>query len=513
MNIGSLTHPRVLGIETEYGISVPGQASYNATLASSQVVNGYCTSLPDQPHRRPRWDYDEETPLRDARGFDMSRSDADPTQLTDDDLGLANAVLTNGARLYVDHAHPEYSSPEVLTPSDAVVYDRAGELIMQTGAATASLHNSGLDVRVYKNNTDNKGASYGTHENYLLIRAVPFSAVVDALVPFFITRQVICGAGRLGRGQDGRDLQYQISQRADFFEEVVGLETTLKRPIINTRDEPHADPAAYRRLHVIVGDANLADTANYLKLGTTALVMGLIETGRIPPGLSVADPVAEMHAVSHDPQLLHKIGLESGQRCTAIEIQYLYWEAACELVRDSSELLLGGEAEQVLGLWESVLKDLDADPMSCVGRLDWVTKLDLLQAYRRRDGLDWKHPRLALIDLQYSEIHPTRGIARKLESTGRLHRLVAPEAVTEAVTTAPSGTRAWFRGECVRRYGENLAAASWDSVVFDLGPTTPLKRLSTLDPLRGSREAIEPLMDSCADASALLDALSRGTDR
>ena len=233
-------------------------------VASTRLVNAYATAT--LKARRARWDFEEESPLRDARGFDMSREVADPSQLTDEDLGLANVILTNGARLYVDHAHPEYSTPECTNPLDIVVWDKAGEQIALDACRFASVTGEG-DLLLYKNNTDNKGASYGAHENYLVRRSTPFGDIVRHLTPFFVSRQVVCGAGRVGLGQDGHGDGFQISQRADYFEVEVGLETTLKRPIINTRDEPHADPEKYRRLHVILGDANLAEISTYLKVG------------------------------------------------------------------------------------------------------------------------------------------------------------------------------------------------------------------------------------------------------
>ena len=334
---------RVMGIETEYGISVPGHPHVNAMTTSSAVVTSYTGIAVGDRRSRARWDFDEEHPLRDARGYDMSRAEADPSQLTDEDLGLANLILTNGARLYVDHAHPEFSSPEVTNPLDAVLWDRAGMEIM-ADAAEAATRSGPFTIQLYKNNTDNKGASYGCHENYLMRRATPFVDIVRDLTPFFVTRQVFAGAGRVGRGQEGREPGFQLSQRADFFEVEVGLETTLKRPIINTRDEPHADPERHRRLHVIVGDANLAEAATYLKMGSTSLVLALIEAGGLREDLVLADPVREIHAVSHDPSLTHRLTLRDGRRMTALEIQRAYLEAAADLA----------EKQAIAGVWKVI---------------------------------------------------------------------------------------------------------------------------------------------------------------
>src|SRR5215203_4759540 len=284
-----------MGVEVEYGVTVQGQPLANHMVASSQVVNAYASATIKA--RRARWDFEEESPLRDARGFDLSRQLADPSQLTDEDLGLANVILTNGARLYVDHAHPEYSTPEVTTPLDIVRWDKAGEQVMLDASRAAALTPGASPILLYKNNTDNMCASYGAHENYLMRRSTPFADIVRHLTPFFVSRQVICGAGRVGIGQDGGKHGFQISQRADYFEVEVGLETTLKRPIVNTRDEPHADPEKYRRLHVIIGDANLAEISTYLKVGTTSLVLAMIENRFITSDLGVDSPVASLRSV------------------------------------------------------------------------------------------------------------------------------------------------------------------------------------------------------------------------
>ena len=354
-----MTVRRVMGIETEYGILQPGRPLANPMLLSSHVVAVHAAAR-EGARTKARWDYDDEDPLHDARGFHLQRASAHPSLLTDDpavpapsgdgpqalpraaaeeyeDPGAANVILTNGARLYVDHAHPEYSSPEVTNPLDAVRWDRAGERVMLASvralASTAALP----DVALYKNNVDGKGATYGTHENYLVDRAVPFNDLAARLIPFFVTRQVFTGAGRVGLGQRGEEPGFQLSQRADYIEAEVGLETTLRRPIINTRDEPHADPDRWRRLHVIIGDATMLEVATYLRLGTTSLVLWLIERAVADGGaggalaaidrLALRDPVHAVHLVSHDLTLTTRLELADGRRLTALEIQREYLDA------------------------------------------------------------------------------------------------------------------------------------------------------------------------------------------
>ncbi len=498
---------RVMGTEVEYGISVPGQPNANPMVASSQVVNAYASATVRA--RRARWDFEEETPLRDARGFDMSRQVADLSQLTDEDLGLANVILTNGARLYVDHAHPEFATPEVTTPLDVVRWDKAGEQVMLDAARRAGQLPGGGPIVLYKNNTDGKGASYGAHENYLMRRSTPFADIVHHLTPFFVSRQVVCGAGRVGIGPDGREHGYQISQRADFFEVEVGLETTLKRPIINTRDEPHADPEKYRRLHVILGDANLAEVSTYLKVGTTALVLSMIEDRFIDADLSVEGPVAALRAVSHDPGLQHLLTLRDGRRLTAVQLQMEYLDLARKYVEDR----LGADADpqtvDVLARWESVLDRLERDPMSLAGELDWVAKLKLLEQYRQRDGLAWDDAKLALIDLQYSDIRPEKGLYQRLAGAGRIERLLDDAEVEDAMHDPPTDTRAYFRGRCLEKFPDAVAAASWDSVIFDLPGRESLQRVPTIDPLRGSKAHVGELMERCASAEELFTALTR----
>ncbi|HET7358131.1 MAG TPA: depupylase/deamidase Dop [Nocardioidaceae bacterium] len=498
---------RVMGTETEFGISVQGQPTANPMVASSQIVNAYATST--LRARRARWDFEEESPLRDARGFDMSREVADPSQLTDEDLGLANVILTNGARLYVDHAHPEYSTPECTNPRDVVKWDKAGERIMLDAAHLAATIPGAQPILLYKNNTDNKGASYGAHENYLMRRSTPFGEIVRHLTPFFVSRQVVCGAGRVGIGQDGRDHGFQVSQRADYFEVEVGLETTLKRPIINTRDEPHADPEKYRRLHVIIGDANLAEVSTFLKVGTTSLVLAMIEDRFMSRDLTVEQPIRSLREVSHDPGLKHLLRLSDGRTLTAVQLQMEYLDLARKYVEDRLGADVDEQTADVLARWESVLTRLETDPMQCSRELDWVAKLQLLQQYRDRDGLSWEDAKLHLIDLQYADIRPDKGLYHRLVKLGRIDRLVSDDETVDAVHLPPADTRAYFRGRCLEKYADRIAAASWDSVIFDIPGHESLQRVPTIDPLRGSRAHVGELLDRCDTAEALFAALTR----
>jgi Pup amidohydrolase len=500
---------RVMGIETEYGVSVPGDPTANAMLLSSQVVNAYAAPQGSRAGRA-RWDYEDEAPLRDARGWEIAREHADASQLTDspEDPGLANVILSNGARLYVDHAHPEYSSPEVTNPRDAVIWDKAGELVMLEASRRLAVTPGLSPANLYKNNTDNKGVSYGTHENYLMRRETPFADIVRHLTPFFVSRQVFAGAGRVGRGQDGSGSGFQLSQRSDFFEVEVGLETTLKRPIINTRDEPHASADRFRRLHVIIGDANMCEVATYLKVGTTALVLELIEEKAFTRDLSVERPVAGLHSVSHDPTLAARLTLRDGRTATAVQLQWMYLEQVTSYVADRYGTDADPLTQDVLRRWADVLDRLETDPTSCARELDWVAKLRLLEGFRQRENLSWAAARLQLIDFQWADVRPEKGLYHRLLQRGQIDRITTDEAIAAAVTQPPQDTRAYFRGRCLAQYGEHVAAASWDSVIFDVPGRGALQRVPTLDPTRGTKEHVGALLDRCTTAAELVDALA-----
>ena len=516
---------RVMGIETEFGITstqVDGRGiPLSPMLLSAQVVRAYTAgSNPgDALPTGAGWDYADETPLRDARGFEMARALADRSQLTDvEDPTIANTVLSNGARFYVDHAHPEYSAPEVTSPLAAVRWDRAGELVVRR--AVEILANDGQEVRLYKNNVDGKGASYGTHENYLVPRTVPFDRLARLLIPFLVARPVIAGAGRVGLGQASEAPGFQLSQRADYLEAEVGLETTLRRPIVNTRDEPHATPHLHRRLHVIVGDATMADVTTYLAMGSLSLVLRVIETHpELLEGMALARPVPSATAISHDPTLRATVPLADGRELTGLDLVEAHLQAV-EQAREQAQASGDqrwvdepGEAasatEDVLVRWRQVVDALRRDPAEAAGQVEWVAKHSLLQRFRERAGAGWDDPRIAAMDIQWHDLDPARGLAQKLRAAGHLERLVGDEEIAAAVTEPPEDTRAWFRGECVRRYGPqgDMRGASWDSVTL-LDERGRARRVRMDEPTSGGRAQIEPLLARHTRTASLLEELA-----
>lgn len=489
--------PKVCGIETEYGVVLRNAPESNPVLASSLLINAYVE------HRRVGWDFDDESPGRDARGF--GRDGSQPPAV---ETHLVNTVLTNGARYYVDHAHPEYSTPECSDALELVLADKAGERILARSMRAAKrLLEPGQEIVVYKNNSDGKGNSYGTHENYLVDRQTPFGSLVRTLLPWFVSRQVFTGAGKVGTENGANPVDFQLSSRADFFEEEVGLETTLKRPLVNTRDEPHADPQKYRRLHVIAGDANLCEVATFLKVGTMAIVLGMIEDNFFEKDLSIIGPVHAVRTVSHDPSLRATIDRTEGGSCTALELQWEFLRLAQKYADETGLELCGSDVgHEVLRRWEATLTDLERDPMTLNGQLDWVTKLALLDAYRERDQLTWDNPKLALLDLQYHDVRPDRSLYERLVRAGKVERLVDEDAVETAMTEPTDSTRAYFRGQCLARWPDSVVAANWDSLILDVG-SDPLRRIPMMEPLKGSRIHVEALFAQCTTPAQLVDQL------
>jgi Pup amidohydrolase len=489
--------PKVCGIETEFGIFSPQVPDANPIQLSSLLVNAYVQSL-GRSSANVSWDFDDEQPGNDARGWFLGGSM--PPEV---ESHLVNAVLTNGARFYVDHAHPEYSGPECRDALSATLYDRAGDHVLREAMkAVKALLPAGQEIVVYRNNSDGKGNSYGTHENYLMDRAIPFTRVILGVLPFFVTRQIFCGAGKVGtEAVHGPAVDFQITQRADFFEEEVGLETTLKRPIVNTRDEPHADSSKYRRLHVIVGDANPSDVATYLKLGTTSIVLSMIEDGVIEPGrFSLAHPVPSLRAISRDTSLSLAVEMADGSHRTALDVQWEYFELAKKWSQSHGlDSVVESVGLDVLDRWESVLSGLETDPNSQAHIIDWVAKKRLIDGMRERHSLRADDARLHALDLQYHDIRPSKSLSDRVG----LDRLFEPDAVVTAATEPPRETRAYFRGKCLQRFPSAIASANWDSVVFDLG-TDPLRRVPMLEPLKGTAEMVDTLLEGCNTPAELL---------
>lgn len=485
--------PKVCGIETEYGIVSRGM-DLSPMLASALLVSSYSSGL----EIKIGWDFLDESPHIDARGVTQGNAMFPEIEST-----MPNMVLTNGARYYVDHAHPEISTPECLTPREVVLFDRAAEEVVRKSMSNASASmGAGGELIAYKNNSDGKGNSYGCHENYLLDRTVPFEKIAQLIVSHFVTRQVFTGAGKVGieAQRDGEmPVPFQISQRADFFEEFMGLETTLKRPLVNTRDEPHADNKKYRRLHVIVGDANMSEVATFLKVGTTALVLALIEDDWYPTEWQIKNPVDQYRFISHDTSLKYKVSLSDGQQVTALEFQEMLCDRVKAYLASGVEDPTSGDGEEIVTRWESVLRGLKSNVDSVANVVDWVAKKKVVEGYANRHKLSPFDVKLKAIDLQYHDMRIDKCLANRVG----LEQMVTEYAVQEAMLQPPVTTRAFFRGRCVSKWPNEIVAANWDSVVFDIGETS-LKRVPMMEPLKGTKAIIGPLLDRVESASDLL---------
>jgi proteasome accessory factor A len=494
---------RVMGLENEYGLT--STKNTDPIILSNRIVSAYAKHV--YPNSSIRWDYDLENPLRDARGYDLTRAEADVSLLTHEDQTIANLVIPNGARFYVDHAHPEYSSPEVISPIDIALWDLAGEKVMQKACELDALENSDDEIRIFKNNVDNKGASYGTHENYMTTREVKFENIINGLTSHLVTRQIYCGAGRIGIGQNSEISGYQISQRADYIETHVGLETTLRRPIINTRDEPHCDPALYRRLHLIIGDANMSDNINILKTGTTSIILSMIEANYCDFSIvEIENPVAEVKNVSQDLDLNQKIKLKNGHSKTALEIQEWYFEKALEFCQKNDFM---NDYQVVLEIWQRILNSLNRDKSQLIGEVDWITKLNIIEKYMTKHNTKLDDLLLKSLDIKYSEITKDDGIAQILRKNSILITKFSKVQIDNAVLNPPTQTRAWFRGKVLSKFSNNIAAASWDSVIFDVDAQDPLVRISTLDPLKGNKDLTGELIDNAKNITDLLGELKK----
>jgi proteasome accessory factor A len=498
---------RIYGTETEYGIIHRGVKDSNPISASSFLINAYLSKIsnpgvgPGSP--RVGWDFIDETPGIDIRGFAPIGSL--PPEI---EPNLVNAVLVNGSRYYVDHAHPELSTPECLDPLSLLKWDRAGdEILIKSMAAANEVLPAGEELIVYKNNSDGKGNSYGCHENYLLSRETPFGRIVQHATTHFVTRQIFTGAGKVGSeavGEKRMEIPFQLTQRADFFEEEVGLETTLKRPIINTRDEPHADPLKYRRLHVIVGDANLCEVATFLKLGTTGIIMAMIEDDFLDNQLKIADPVRALREVSRDLSLDTPILLEGGKTATALSLQWELFERSHKYLNEFGFENVGGETVRtVMDYWEKILSALSSNPDQLFGFLDWVTKKKIIDSYTERHDLEVNDYKLAALDLQYHDLRPEMSLFSRVAA----EKIVSFEEVALAVENPPEETRAFFRGKCLQKWPDKVLVANWDSIVFDTGDQN-LQRVLMMEPLKGTSQHVGDLIDRCETVIELIESMS-----
>ncbi|HVP31107.1 MAG TPA: depupylase/deamidase Dop [Myxococcota bacterium] len=486
--------PKVMGTEIEYGITVRNDRDFDPIASCVLLVNAYR----EEHASRILWDYDQENPLADARGFQVDGEKYTPNQ---QENIARNKTLVNGARFYVDHAHPEYSCPEVTNVRDLVVHEKAGERVVELSRQEATtLLPPGAQLLIYKNNSDRKGNSYGSHENYLVDRRTSFKQIAEHMMSFLVTRQVYCGAGKVGSENRAQPCDYQLTQRADFFETEVALDTMVKRPIINTRDEPHADREKYRRLHVIVGDSNMSEYTIYLRNGATALVLSMIEDGAIKKDLSLRDPVRAIKEISHDPTCRREVAMENGKKLTAVQIQREFLEMALQY---ASSRQVDDMTKDVLAKWQYVLDRLERDPMELSREIDWVVKKALIESFMERKGLDWESPQVQMLDLQYHDTRADKGLYAMLERQGRVERIVTDAEIAAAVTEPPHDTRAYFRGECLKRYPAHVFGVNWDSISFGIGDE-PIKRVLMGEPLKGSKAHVEELLAASPTAADLV---------
>jgi Pup amidohydrolase len=436
---------KIMGTETELGISAKDPRGFDPVAGSILLINSH------RPIAEVKaiWDYTSENPLLDARGFEVSGERERPSQ---QDNRTINKLLRNGGRLYVDGAHPEYSTPECANARDVVCYEKAGERIFELCLASANLTLPERQrIFVYKNNSDGKGNSYGHHENYLMERRVPFDQIVQGFAPFLATRQIFAGAGKVGAENGGERCDFQISQRADFFETFIGLDTMAKRPIINTRDEPHADEEKYRRLHVIVGDSNMSEVATYLKVGTTAIVLAMVEDGVIKRDLALEDPVRAIKEISHDITCRRRVRLKRGKEFSAVEIQREYLDLALEYYQGRER---SPQVADLLEKWQYVLDKLAEDPMTLNRELDWVIKHGLITSYISRKGCSFDDQRVFMLDLQYHDIKRTRGLYYLMLHDDLIDRITTEDEIETAMTTPPQTTRAKVRSDFIRYANE-----------------------------------------------------------
>jgi len=408
----------------------------------------------------------------------------------------SNVFLENGARLYLDvGSHPEYATPECDQVSDVVTHDKAGEWVLAqlVQGAEERLHEEGIkgEIFLFKNNTDSAGNSYGCHENYLTDREDDFVRHTQVLIPFLISRQVYSGAGKIL--QTAKGPVFCLSQRAEHIWESVSSATTRSRPIINTRDEPHADAEKYRRLHVIVGDSNMSEYASFLKVGATSILLTMLEDkAQVLRDLTLENPIRAIREISQDMTLTQKVRLANGRDITALEIQSEYLERA---LKYSDSKGFAEDETKALGMWKHVMEQLHSDPSTLWRECDWVAKLRLIERYQERDGISLSHPKASLVDLMYHDVDRNRGLFYKLQDAGQVDRTTTDAAIAEAMVSPPSTTRARLRGAFVKRAKERRRDYTVDWVHLKLNDQAQ-RTVLLKDPFKAHDERVERLIES-----------------
>ena len=456
------------GLETEIGISREDSRDLDVVAESIALVRSATA-----PGVRQRWDYRQEDPHQDARGFRVRelRQDTDEANYFAQDASRplsfseikSDLVLRNGARFYNDHAHPEYCTPECATLEELARQDAAGDALL-VDCARAVGAESGNPVLLYKNNTDFRGHSYGCHENYLLPRSLAWDRLAQGMQAFLVTRQIFAGAGKYGWEEEDRfgGPGFQLAQRSDFFSELQSVDTMQRRPLVNTRDEPHADPAKYRRFHVIIGDANLSPFATYLKVGTAALVLQALANGVPPERIPrLADPLAALPAISRDREWKWRVRTAGGRETTAVAVQRAYLELVREFAPPPDPAWAALLAE-----WALVLADLEREPLATADRLDWSAKHRLIEQFREAEKIGPEDPWLRSLDLAYHLLDPAQGLFYGLLDAGAFRLPFPRERILGRPLEPPPDTRAALRGGCIDRFGSQVESAQWDAVIL-----------------------------------------------
>ena len=466
----------LLGIETEYGIVREGVENSDPVDESMKLLKG-CS----QNSVFRKWSYSQENSHQDMRGFKVQSlaQDEEEDAFCAEDRKRpysylemkCDRVLSNGARFYNDHTHPEYSTPECSSIFSLVAHDVAGEKIVGESTKIRNQELGDKSVQVFKNNTDYSGHSYGTHDNYLVPRDIPFNHIVKGLVPFMVTRQLYAGAGKVGsenpKSKDYKGLQ--LAQRSDFIENILSIETMTQRPIINTRDEPHAIRNKYRRLHLIIGDANMSAYATALKVGSTRLVLSLISNGTTLPEIELATPVEDVQKVSLAKNRNAILQRTSGDSITALEIQEMYLERVEESFSNQKN-----EWDWIIKEWGKTLNDLKNNPENLSNRIDWAIKEKLFSEFMESENFSWDDPMMQSLDLEYHNLDPDRGLYRGLEHENQVYSLLEEKEINQAVKSPPLETRAKIRGDAVNKEAEKIKSIHWTGIEFANGDVIDL---------------------------------------